>query len=118
MSKEHIEKEALLAQVRESRVNNTHLDSRDRHAHDIEHRHFEHMVFTAKPANVAPKVYGKWMIKDYDYKTFESFSRIATPDETGELFCSNCCAYALFNAHEERVQSRYCPSCGADMRGE
>ena len=94
MSKEYIEKEALLAQVRESRANNTHLNNRDRHAHDTEHRHFEYMIFTAKPADVKPVVRGEWI----NHGSYQE--------------CSVC--------HEERPgfdsYRFFCPNCGADMR--
>lgn len=94
MSKEYIEKGVLLARIRESRANNTHIDSRDRHAHDTEHRHFEYMVFTAEPADVKPVVRGEWVTLG-----------------NGQLVqCSVCKFINAARAHN------FCPNCGAEMR--
>lgn len=97
MNREYIEKEALLAQIRESRVNNPHLDSRDRHAHDTEHRHFEYMVFSAKPSDVKPVVRGEWKgeVASNLYRT---------------RICSVC--------GERTAEDLFCSRCGAEMRKE
>lgn len=103
MSKEYIEKEALLAQVRESRVNNTHLDSRDRHAHDTEHRHFEYMIFTAKPANVASVLMGEWVHVRF------------SADGNSSADCNQCGA-TVYTGFASSVN--FCPNCGAAMTEE
>lgn len=104
-NKEYIEKEALLAQVRESRVNNPHLDSRDRHAHDTEHRHFEYMIFSAKPADVAPVVRGEWI-------------RVPANEleiSRGYIFVNKCSRCGHRHTPEN---DNFCLNCGADMREE
>jgi len=38
-------------------------------------------------------------------------------DNAGDRFCSECGGYALYHELGLKIESRFCPNCGADMRG-
>lgn len=39
-------------------------------------------------------------------------------DNSGDRFCSECGSCALYHEIGLKIESRFCPNCGADMRGK
>ena len=39
-------------------------------------------------------------------------------DNSGNHFCSECGSCALYHEIGTQIESRFCPNCGADMRGK
>lgn len=57
-----------------------------------------------------------WVIFDYDLDIFSRCNeRIATDEDTDEMYCSECGEPALLNRYEEHVPSKFCPHCGKEM---
>ena len=90
MSKEYIEREAVLEQIEEMKDN---FAPTVRPMFDV----FKHIVTTQPAADVAPVVHGEWLHKN------------------GEMYCSVCGSEALMD--EVYYKSPYCPDCGAKMDG-
>lgn len=65
---------------------------------------------------------GKWIIRYYDMESYQfkevEYNPLSFNNPCGITYCSECGAHPLLNGHEEDVYSKFCPNCGADMRGE
>lgn len=58
-------------------------------------------VYKATAADVAPIVHGEWVEEKWT--------------QTDQHICSLC--HSTVRVHPQSVQYKYCPYCGADMRG-
>lgn len=109
--------------VEESRRLNHHQDGRAACAHEYEHRHFLKILRELPPAQ-PERTKGRW---------------IKMSDADGVYYCCSECGEELYRLwsfdreldlvphkvefdlvpHKVSIaQTRYCPNCGADMRGE
>ena len=85
---EYISKEALLAAY----------DA----AHKGEPGRARKLIAEATAADVAPVVHGRW----------EPYTYISCGFKKSDGFVATCCT------RWNKIRERYCPNCGADMRGE
>ena len=90
MSKEYIEREAIIQKIKEAKNN---FSPTVRPIFDVA----THLISHAPAADVAPVVHGEWIHKN------------------GEIYCSVCGGEALMD--EVYYKSPYCPDCGARMDG-
>ena len=103
MAKEHIDREAVLAVIRDA-IEDSHLP--------FGRRTFDSLLFDIQDipaADVAPVVRGEWMVS------------LERPVGT---ICSKC-GFAWSDKIDavklepilSKIKTNYCPNCGADMRG-
>lgn len=93
-----ISRQAALDAVEESRRLNHHQNGKEACAHEYEHRHFLKILRDLPPVQPERKR-GKWI------------SRKNEPKHKYWWTCSEC--QGRFN-----YEWKFCPNCGADMRGE
>ena len=97
-----ISREEAIDAVEESRRLNHHQDGKEACAHEYEHRHFLKILRDLPSAY--PKK-GKW-IKEH-----------LTVYLNGTATCSECGGEAIWNSYGKQCLTKFCPNCGADMRG-
>ena len=98
MSKEYIEREALLVELQEELDFETNMYTEEQNKwFNIGLRCVIRDVKTLPAADVKPIVHGEWIHKN------------------GEMYCSVCGSEALMD--EVYYKSPYCPDCGAKMDG-
>lgn len=81
----------------------------------------DHLAMLVKdaPAVDAEAVrHGVWLTDLYNMKTYETYTVPFESWKHSDAYCSVCKQSALCNGHEEDVDSRYCPNCGAKMDAE
>lgn len=64
--------------------------------------HIQKIVNDIPSVDVRENIHGEW-IRDDIYSSWK---------------CSRCNTYAIEDFEHDEVRSRFCPDCGADMRGE
>ena len=78
--------------------------------------HVKNLIQSAPTIDAEPVRHGEWLADIYNLETYET-KTVPYDGWHGDAYCSECGNYALLNSHEEDVDSKYCPECGAKMDG-
>lgn len=100
---ELISRSALIEALEKLRASNPHVDARSRSQHNSEITACIHRVNIEPTVEAKPVIHGEW---------------IPVKHSRGGHECSVCNSYAPSYQSGREYISKYCPYCGADMRGE